>query len=148
MMDTIWPVKDTIWPLRCCRGSVHALVVLVPAQTQPLIGIRGGCTQGTGAGCVTTPVSAVGLCEGGSASTESPPQHTGHFDFPVAALLPSARRANKRAHTSLPGGAHLINPSRIRMQTQPPFLCLGNSALITGSLLYPQPLFSSFTPAR
>lgn len=32
--DTIWPVKGTLWPLRHCRGSVQALIVPIPAQTQ------------------------------------------------------------------------------------------------------------------
>lgn len=58
--DTVWPVNGTVWPLRCCRGSVQTLVVPVPAQTQALIGIQGGCSQGTGPGCATIPVSAVG----------------------------------------------------------------------------------------
>lgn len=32
--DAVWPVKGTAWPLRRCRGSVQALVVPIPAQTQ------------------------------------------------------------------------------------------------------------------
>lgn len=89
--DTIWPVKGTVWPLRRCGGSVQALGVPIPARTQPLIGIQGGCTQGTGTRLCHHPWECWGLWEDGSASSG----HTRHFCLPVASPLWEARRAKR-----------------------------------------------------